>query len=147
MPFVYSLVTIFAELDIRIDRQRHEEYQNSVKQDQSRLSNVGVIWLPSVPRIGRLDAKRLTEKNDERRESTNDSRVSALLHDSVHNRDRETTEYGWQGTHSPVWDVIGRVAVTDVREVEVALKTDKPSRKSEQQFRKWRVNIEVILAA
>ena len=140
------LVAIFAEFDIRVDRQRHEEDQNRVEQDQSRLSNVGVVWLPLVSRIGIRLCLRLTEKNDYSRESTNDSRVSALLHDGVYNRNRETTKHRRQGTHSPVWDVVGRVAVTNAREVEVALKTNKPSRKSEQQLRKWGVNVEIVFA-
>jgi len=89
---------------------------------------------------------RLTEKDYDRGERSNDSRVSTLLHDIVHGRDSETTEYGWQGAHSPVWDVIGRVTVTNAREVKVALKTNKPSRESKQQFRKWGMNIEVVLA-
>jgi hypothetical protein len=145
--FVYSLVTIFAELDIRIDRQRHEEDQNRVKQDQSRLRNVGIVWLPLVsPLEHPRSIWELTEKDYDCRESSNDSRVSTLLHDIVHNRNRETTEYSWQGTHSPVWDVIGRIAVTDVREVKIALKTNKPSRKSEQQLREWGMDIEVVLA-
>jgi len=144
---IYSLVTIFAELDIRIDRQRHEENQNRVKQDQSRLSNVGVIWLPLVTRIEHPGtAGRLTEKDYNRRKSSDDSRVSTLLHDIVYNRNRKTTKYGWQGTHSPVRDIVGRVAVTNGRKVKVTLKTDKPSRKCEQQLRKWGVDIEVVLA-
>ena len=37
----------------------------------------------------------LTEKDDDCGESSNDSGVSALVHDMVHNRDREATECGW----------------------------------------------------
>ena len=90
--------------------------------------------------------RRLTEKKDDSGESTNYSGVSTLLHDTVYNRNSETTEDRRQGTHSPVWDVTGRVAVTNVREVKVTLKTDKPSSKSEQHLCEWRVNIEVVLA-
>lgn len=91
-------------------------------------------------------SQELTEKDDNRRKSSNDSRVSALLHDIENNRNRETTEYSWQGTHSPVWDVISRVAVPNVHKVKVALETNKPSRESDQQLRKWGVNVEVVLA-
>jgi len=89
---------------------------------------------------------KLTEKDNDRRKGSNDGRVSALLHDIVYSRNRETAEYGWQGTHPPVWNVINRVAVTDVREVKVALEANKPSRKGDQQLRKWGVDVEVILA-
>jgi len=148
MSRAHSLVTIFAELDIRVDGQRHEEDQGRVKQDQPRLGNVGIICALLEPWIGYLDVpKRLTEKNDDSRECTNYSGVSTLLHDTVYNRNSETTENRWQGTQSPVWYVIGRVAVTDVREVKVALKTDKPSSKSEQHLCEWRVDVEVVLAA
>ena len=92
-------------------------------------------------------ARRLTEKNDDSRECTNYSGVSTLLHDTVYNRNSETTEHRWQGTQSPVWDIIGRVAVTNVCEVKVTLITDKPAGKSEQQLCKRRVNVEVVLAA
>lgn len=108
---------------------------------------MGVIWLPLVTRIEHPDAPgTLTEKDYNRRKSSNDSRVSTLLHDIVYNRNRETTKYGWQCTHSPVRDIIGRVAVTNGRKVKVALKTDEPPRKSEQQLRKWGMDIEVVLA-
>lgn len=53
--FVYSLVTIFAKLDVRIYRQRHKEDQNGVKQDQPRLSNVCIVLSPSTSRIGHQD--------------------------------------------------------------------------------------------
>lgn len=53
----------------------------------------------------------------------------------------------WLARHTfPVWDIIGREAVANVRKVGVALKTDEPFRKSEQQLREWRVNIGVVLA-
>lgn len=88
----------------------------------------------------------LTEKNHDRRKSSNNSGVSALLHDIVHSGDRKAAKYGWQGSHSPVWNVTGRVAVADVRKVKVALKTDKPSRKSDQQLGEWGMNVEIVLA-
>lgn len=142
-----SLVSIFAELDVRIDRQRHKEDQNCIKQDQPRLGNVGVIWFILVSHIGRPDVSaRHTEKDYDRRKSSNNSRVSTLMHDIVHNRNRQTAQNGWQGTHSPVWDIISRVAVSNVLEVEVALKTNKPSCKSEQQLRKWGMDVEIVLA-
>ena len=89
---------------------------------------------------------KLTKKDYYRGKSSNDGGVSTLVHDIVYNRNSETAQDGWQSTHSPVWDVVGRVAVTDVYEVEVSLKTDKPSGKCEQQLSEWRVNIEIVLA-
>lgn len=69
------------------------------------------------------------------------------MHDKVYNRNREAAQYGWQCTHSPVWDVVGRITVTDVCEIKISLETDKPPRKSEQQLREWGMNIEIVLAA
>jgi hypothetical protein len=47
-PFMHSLITIFAELDVGIDRQGHEEDQSRVEQDQPRLGNVSIIWFQLV---------------------------------------------------------------------------------------------------
>jgi hypothetical protein len=90
--------------------------------------------------------EKLTEKDYDCGKSSNDGGVSTLVHDVVYNRNSETAQDGRQSTHSPVWDVVGRVAVTDVCEVEVALKSDKPSGKGEQQLSEWRVNVEIVLA-
>jgi hypothetical protein len=87
-----------------------------------------------------------TEKDYNRGKCSNDRGVSTFMHDIVDNRNRETTQYSWQGAHSPVWDVVCCVTISDVCELEVALKTDEPSRKSEQQLREWGMNIEIVLA-
>ena len=95
--------------------------------------------------VGRSDAlRKLTEKDNDRGKGSNDGGVSTLLHDIVHNRNGETAHYCWQGAHSPVRDVVGRVAITDVRKLEVALETNEPSSKGEQQLREWGMDVEII---
>lgn len=91
------------------------------------------------------NAKR-TEKNDRRRERSNDRRVPALLHNSVNNWNRETAQDCRQRAHADIWHMGRGVAVADSLERELAVEANEPARKSEKQLRKRRVHVEVVLA-
>jgi hypothetical protein len=50
-----------------------------------------------------------------------------FFHDCINNRDCETAEYGWQCMHSDIRDVVRGVAITDIVELEVCIKTYEPA--------------------
>lgn len=91
------------------------------------------------------DEKR-TKENDSRRERRNDRRVPALLHNSVHNRNRETPQDRRQRAHADVRHMARGVAVANRLERELAVKPDEPAREPEEQLRERRVHVEVVLA-
>ena len=98
--------------------------------------------------IERMDDrnKTPTEQDDRGGEDGNNGRVTAFLHDSVDNGDSETTEDGGKSTHAHVGDMSLSVAVANVLEAEVTVIADEPACETEEEFRKWRVDVEVVLS-
>ena len=73
--------------------------------------------------------------------------MSGFLHDRIDDRDCKTSKDGWQGTESNIWNVILRVAVTDVLEVEMAIVTYEPTSETKQHLGKRWVHIEIVFSS
>jgi hypothetical protein len=87
----------------------------------------------------------LTEKDEGRRESGDNGRVTGLLHDGVHERDREGAENGRERTHADVGHMVVRIRVTNVLEVEVSVETHEPTGEAEEHLCERRMHVEVVL--
>jgi hypothetical protein len=89
---------------------------------------------------------RRTKADKRSREGGDDGRVSSLLHDGVYEWDRKRAKHCRKSTHANERDVVVRVRVTDVFKVELAVKADEPSSKSEEHLGERGMDVEVILA-
>lgn len=87
-----------------------------------------------------------TEKNDRRRERSNDRRITALLHDGVNNRDSQASHNRRERPHADIRHMAGGVAVSNVLEHELSVEAHKPAGEPEEQLRERRVDVEVVLA-
>lgn len=87
-----------------------------------------------------------TEKDNRSRKRCNHCSVTALFHNSVNDRDGETTKECGQSSHSHIRNVIFCVAVADILEVELAIKSNKPASEAEKEFGEGRVYVEIVFS-
>ena len=87
-----------------------------------------------------------TKQYDRSRKRSNDCRITALLHDRINHRDGKTAHDSGESTHSNKRNVIYRVTITDIVELEMSIEAYKPASQTKQHLGKGRVNIKVILA-
>ena len=85
-----------------------------------------------------------TEANKDSRKRRRHRRVSALLHDQVHEGDRRRAEERRQHAHTDVGDIVRNVAVANILELKAAVEPHEPARQSKEEFRKWRMHVEVV---
>lgn len=87
-----------------------------------------------------------TEKNKERGEGCNYGRITAFFHDGVNERNGESTECSRESAQADVRDVVFRVAVADVLELELTVEAREPACKTQQHLRERRMYIEIVFA-
>lgn len=120
-------VSHLVESDISEDGAGHGEDQGGIEQDQSGLANVGVI-----------------EENEAGSEKGGRNGVSALPHGEIDDRDSEGTKEGRHRAEGDIGDPVINVGVSDVIELEVAVKADEPAHEGEQELSEWRMDIEEV---
>ena len=74
------------------------------------------------------NCRKRTKKNKRSRERSDDSRISALLHDSVDERNGKTTKDSRKRAHPNKRDVMVGVAIANIVEVEFPIEANKPTR-------------------
>lgn len=122
-----GLVSLLVEADVAEHRERHEEDERGIEEDQASLTNVGVI---EEHEAGCGDAGR--------------ERVARLPHDQEDDWDGEGTKRGGHSTVCDIWDLVGNVRIADVLEEKLALVSNKPSSKCEEELSKRRVDVEEV---
>ena len=140
-------VSEFAEADVRVDGEGHEEDEGSIQENKPRLCNMRVICSTTTfsKNLLHIFAGGLTEQNQASRESSDNRRVSALLHNRIDNRDSQTSKNCGQSAHADIGNVVGGVAVADVLKQETPIEADKPTRQAKQQLCERWVHVEVVL--
>jgi len=73
-----------------------------------------------------------TKQDDRGREGRNNSRIPALLHDRINNRDGETAKDRRKRAHANIWNVVRGVAIANVVEVEMSIEAHEPASQTEQ---------------
>ena len=74
------------------------------------------------------NSRKHTKKNKRSRERSDDSRVSALLHDSVDEGNGKTTKDSRKRAHPHKRDVMVGVAIANIVEMEFPIEANKPAR-------------------
>lgn len=87
-----------------------------------------------------------TEQNDCCRKRCDYCGITALLHDSIDDRDCEATEDSREGAHSDIRNVVLGITVPDVFKLEVSIESGKPASESEKKFGKRRMYVEIIFS-
>jgi hypothetical protein len=142
----YIQVSDLPEPNIGVQGQSHEEHKGGIEKDQPRLANVTIVYRHSqlAAQYRQFETTILTNSDQQSGERTNYNRESALLHDLIHDRDREASKDCRHGSHTNIRDMVFRVAIANGLEFELAIETDKPSSKTEKELRKRRVHIKVV---
>lgn len=122
-----GLMSKLVPLDVEKKTASHGENESSIQEDKSGLSNMGIV-----------------KKEKTGGEDTGGKTVARLPHDEVCNGDSQGAEGGRQSSESHVGDLIRDVGVTNVIEVEVAIVTDQPADKGEEELAERRVDIEEV---
>lgn len=107
---------------------------------------MGVIYrgIAQLP-VSMQSTIKLTEEYQRGRKGSNDSRITALLHDRIDNGDSETSKDRRERTHADVGNVVGGIAIADVLEEERPIEADKPTRQAKEQLCERRMHVKVVL--
>lgn len=90
--------------------------------------------------------KARTKQDNTGRERCNDCRITALLHNRINDWDGKATQDSGESTHSNKRNVIYRVTIPNVFELELSIEAYKPTSQTKQHFGERRVNIKVVLS-
>jgi len=100
-------MSLLVKFDITQHTECHEEDQSRIEEDQTSLTNVGVI-----------------EEDEAGREDAGRERVTRLPHNEEDGRHGECSKERRQSSERHVWYLVLNVGVADVIEEEVAIITD-----------------------
>lgn len=90
---------------------------------------------------------QLTEQDQGRREGRDSHGVPRLSHDSIHERNGDTSEYSAEASHSDIRHIGVGIVVSDLIESERTIKTNPPTRQSVQHLGQRRMNVEIVLSS
>lgn len=120
-------MTQLVEANVGEDRERHEEDERCVEQNQPSLSNVSVV-----------------EEHQAGCEDASWKRVSTLPHNPEDSADCECSLQCRKRAVSHIGHLVGDVAVANVLEQELSLVSHKPACESEEEFAEWWMNVEEV---